>query len=121
MKDIDQTGYNVQSIDKRTPFVMTLPRDGVRYFEILKPPPSVTMRSGLVTLDVGEDVGSHTTGKNEEILVILDGQGWVESEGLGERSVASGQIAYIPPDTRHNVFNRSDRPLRYIFIVARAE
>jgi quercetin dioxygenase-like cupin family protein len=121
MKDIDQTGYNVQSIEKRVPFVMTLPRDGVRYFEILKPPPSVTMRSGLVTLAAGDEVGAHTTGRNEEILVILEGQGWIESEGLGERSVAAGQIAYIPPDTRHNVYNRDDRPLRYIFIVACAE
>ena len=121
MKDIDQTNYNMQNIEKRASFVMTLPNDGIRYFEILKPPPSVTMRSGLVTLAAGDEVGAHTTGSNEEILVILEGQGWVETEGLDERSIAAGQIAYIPPETRHNVFNRSDQPLRYIFIVARAQ
>jgi oxalate decarboxylase/phosphoglucose isomerase-like protein (cupin superfamily) len=34
--------------------------------------------------------------------------------------MAGGQIAYVPPDTRHNVFNTGTGPLRYLYIVSRA-
>ncbi|HTY39131.1 MAG TPA: cupin domain-containing protein [Bacteroidota bacterium] len=79
------------------------------------------MRSGLVTLHAGQDVGSHSTGNHEEMLVILGGVGEVEVEGAGRRRIREGMVAYIPPHTEHNVFNIEDFPLRYIYIVARAE
>lgn len=38
-------------------------------------PQTAGMRSGFVRLQPGATVGWHTTGKNEEALVILHGQG----------------------------------------------
>jgi hypothetical protein len=47
--------------------VVTLPGPEVPYFPILSPPGSVTMRSGLVTLQGGGDVGEHSTKDHEEV------------------------------------------------------
>ncbi len=101
-------------------FVLTLPGPEVPYCPILSPPVSVTMRSGLVTLQGGGDVGKHSTNDHEEILVILEGAGDVEADGYGRRPVKGGQVVFIPPRTVHNVYHTGPAPLRYIYIVARA-
>ncbi len=103
------------------PFVLSLPDDDIQYHEILKSTQSVTMHSGLVSLQSGQAVGSHTTGKHEELLVILDGTGEVEIEGHGRQRIQKGCVAYIPPATQHNVFNVDTKPLRYIYVVSRVE
>lgn len=100
--------------------VVTLPGPEVPYFPILSPPGSVTMRSGLVTLQSGGNVGEHSTKDHEEMLVILEGAGEVEAEGHGRRPVQAGQVVFIPPRTTHNVYNTDSAPLRYVYIVARA-
>jgi mannose-6-phosphate isomerase-like protein (cupin superfamily) len=102
------------------PFLFVLPHDAPRYTMIMGPPRTVTMRSGLVNLAPGKDVGLHSTEKNEEMLVILEGQGEVELEGFGRMRIAAGRTAYVPPKTRHNVFNTGTGPLKYIFVVSRA-
>lgn len=103
------------------PFVLSLPVDGIKYHEILKSTQSATMQSGLVNLQSGQDVGSHTTGKHEELLVILEGIGEVELEGFSRQRIQKGCIVYIPPATQHNVFNVDTLPLRYLYIVSRVE
>jgi len=55
-----------------------------------------------------------------EIFLILEGQVQVEIEGQAKLKVSGGQVAYLPPMTKHNVRNRGTVPLKYIFIVARA-
>ena len=107
-------------VDNRTPFSIMLPNNLNKYTELLKPPRTVTMRSGLIQLTPGEDVGLHSTKQNEEMLVILEGQGQVEIEGQAKLKVSGGQVAYVPPETWHNVRNTGSAPLKYIFIVARA-
>lgn len=104
----------------KQPFVLTLPNDGNGSGSIIKPPRAVTMRSGLVRLEPGRDVGLHSTEGNEEMIVVLEGQGALECEGCARLGVAGGQIAYVPPHTRHNVFNRGPGPLKYIYVVSRA-
>jgi mannose-6-phosphate isomerase-like protein (cupin superfamily) len=104
----------------KQPFVLTLPNDGSGYRSIVKPPRAVTMRSGLVRLEPGRDVGLHSTEGNEEILVVLEGQGSVELEGIGQAKISGGQVAYVPPRTRHNVLNTGTDPLRYIYVISRA-
>ena len=99
-------------------FVLTLPGPEVPYCPILSPP--VTMRSGLVTLQGGGNVGEHSTKDHEEMLVILEGAGEVEAEGHGRRPAQAGQVVFIPPRTTHNVYNTDSAPLRYVYIVARA-
>ena len=107
-------------IDNRTPFSFTHPKDRNKYIEILRPPRTVTMRSGLIQLTPGEDVGLHSTKQDEEMLIILEGQGQVEIEGRVKLKISGGQVAYVPPMTKHNVRNRGTAPLKYIFIVAGA-
>jgi mannose-6-phosphate isomerase-like protein (cupin superfamily) len=78
------------------------------------------MRSGLVTLKAGENVGEHTTNDYEEILVIIEGKGVAEIVGKDRMDIEKGNIVYIPPKTVHNVFNNGNSLLKYIYIVAKA-
>lgn len=101
--------------------VLDLPRKGQEYFEILNSSNAVRMRSGLVTLGPGEECGSHNTEDYEELIVVLEGRGEVETEGEGRRSIETGQVAYNPPRTQHNVHNTGSGQLRYIYVVSKAE
>jgi mannose-6-phosphate isomerase-like protein (cupin superfamily) len=103
---------------KTSPFVLALPEDNGKYHEILGLKQSVSMKSGLVCLQPGENVGSHNTGSREELLVIVDGSGEVELEGCSNKKINEGCVAYIPPTTQHNVINTGEKPLRYIYIVS---
>jgi len=76
------------------------------------------MRSGFVRLAPGEAVGWHTTGAHEEELVILHGKGEAEIEGRSGMPIGEGMIAYIPPETRHNVKNTGTAELEYVYVVA---
>ena len=85
------------------------------------PPETVTMRSGCVILAPGKSVGKHSTRDNEELLVILEGQGEMR---IGEGTILRLNpkvIAYCPPRTEHDVFNTGTGPLRYIYVVAKAQ
>lgn len=101
------------------PFVLSLPNDSIKHFSILDSSRSVQMRSALVTLQPGENIGSHNTGKNEELLVILEGVGEVEAHGLGKQRVSGQSVVYISPDNQHNVSNVGTVPLRYLYIVSK--
>jgi mannose-6-phosphate isomerase-like protein (cupin superfamily) len=81
---------------------------------------TATVRSGLVNLAPGKDAGLHSKEKNQEMLVILEGQEGVEMEGFGRLKIATGWTAFVSPKTQHNVFNRGNGPLKCIFIVSNA-
>ena len=83
-------------------------------------PQTAGLRSGFVRLKPGASVGWHTTGQNEETLVILHGKGEAEIEGEASMSVGEKMIAYIPPATRHNVKNTGTDLLEYVYVVAPA-
>jgi len=83
-------------------------------------PQTAGMRSGFVRLKPRESVGWHTTGKNEEALVILRGRGEALIEGLPGHPFAAPMLVYIPPATRHNVTNTGQEPLEYVYVVAPA-
>jgi mannose-6-phosphate isomerase-like protein (cupin superfamily) len=83
-------------------------------------PQTSGMRSGSVRLKPGETVGWHTTGSNEESLVVLHGRGEARLEGQASRPFAAPALVYIPPSTRHNVANTSEGPLEYVYVVAPA-
>ena len=84
-------------------------------------PQTVGMRSGFVRLKPGETVGWHTTGKNEESLVILHGRGEARLEGQTASPFTAPEFVYIPPATRHNVANTGDGLLEYVYVVAPAQ
>ena len=105
---------------KKDPLVIDLPLEGTEYFRILDENRAEKMRSGLVTLKPGEEVGAHSTEDYEELIVVLDGAGEVETEGVPRRKLNRGQAAYNPPHTRHNVHNTGTELMRYIYIVSKA-
>ena len=84
-------------------------------------PQTTGMRSGFVRLKPGETVGWHTTGQNEETLVILRGQGEALIEGQPKLTFVAPRLAYIPPASRHNVANTGKEPLEYVYVVAPAK
>jgi quercetin dioxygenase-like cupin family protein len=84
-------------------------------------PQTTGMRSGFVRLEPGETVGWHTTGQNEEALVILRGQGEALIEGQPKLTLAGPGFAYIPPASRHNVANKGRELLEYVYVVAPAK
>jgi mannose-6-phosphate isomerase-like protein (cupin superfamily) len=78
------------------------------------------MRSGFVRLEPGKSVGWHSTGRNEESLVILSGKGQALIERQPPRGIEASQLVYIPPATRHNIVNNGSQPLEYVYVVAPA-
>ncbi|MCX5672119.1 MAG: cupin domain-containing protein [Planctomycetota bacterium] len=92
---------------------------GKAYLPLLEGPPATCgMRSGRVELKAGEEIGEHSTGDHEEVLVMIEGEGEVRVEGHPPLAVRGGQAVYIPPQSRHNVRNAGAPLLRYIYIVA---
>ena len=83
-------------------------------------PQTAGMRSGFVRLQPGASVGWHTTGQHEEELVVLRGEGSAVIEGQAAQPLVAPAIAYVPPNTRHNVRNTGKEPLEYVYVVAPA-
>jgi len=83
-------------------------------------PQTAGLRSGFVRLKPGESVGWHTTGLNEETLIIIHGRGEAMIEGAAGMPVTEHVVAYIPPATRHNVKNTGTETLEYVYVVAPA-
>ena len=81
-------------------------------------PQTSGMRSGSVKLRPGESVGWHSTGEQEEALIILHGTGAANIEGLADVPVHEKMLAYIPPGTKHNVTNTGTELLEYVWVVA---
>jgi len=84
-------------------------------------PQTAGMRSGFVRLSPGESVGWHTTGQNEEALVVIRGQGEAHIEGQSGIVFTAPKLVYIPPVTRHNVTNTGHDVLVYVYVVAPAK
>ena len=84
-------------------------------------PQTAGMRSGFVRMKPGETVGWHTTGHNEESLVILHGHGEARLEGQPARAFTAPALVYIPPAVRHNVANTGKELLEYVYVVAPAK
>ena len=92
-----------------------------KYLRLLSGPPQTAgMRSGLVRLKSGEEIGEHSTADKEEILIILKGRAKISLEKHPASTVRAGYLIYIPPHTSHNVTNTGRQLLRYVYIVAPA-
>ena len=81
-------------------------------------PQTSGMRGGAVRLKPGESIGWHSTKANEESLLILHGSGTASIEGHPDVPLHERMLAYIPPDTKHNVTNTGTDVLEYVWIVA---
>lgn len=81
-------------------------------------PQTCGMRSGRVFLKPGESIGQHSTKQHEELLVFLSGQGLALIGENQPHKISKGKVAYIPPETLHNMKNTGTEPLTYIYCVA---
>ena len=103
---------------KPQPFTLPLDCPG-GYCALLQGAPQTSgMRSGLVRLKPGESIGEHTTGKNEESLVVLHGQGEARIEGHPAIPFRAPALVYVPTASRHNVENTGTELLEYVYVVA---
>jgi len=95
--------------------------DQPEYQRILEGTPQTRgMRSGRVHLPQGQACGQHSTKNHEELLVFLTGQGELLVGEKDRLAVGAGKVAYIPPETLHDVRNTGSQPLAYIYCVAPA-
>ncbi len=95
---------------------------GKDYLRLLGgPPETCSMRSGAVALPPGGTIGKHSTQANEEVIVVLEGEGVLLLNEDGELPLEVGTVAYCPPDTEHDVKNTGSAVLRYIYVVAEAQ
>jgi len=95
--------------------------DQPEYQRILEGTPQTRgMRSGRVHLPPGQACGQHSTKNHEELLVFLTGQGELLVGEKDRLAVGAGKVAYIPPETLHDVRNTGSQPLAYIYCVAPA-
>jgi mannose-6-phosphate isomerase-like protein (cupin superfamily) len=95
--------------------------DKAEYQRLLEGKPQTHgMRSGRVHLGPGQACGQHSTKNHEELLVFLAGQGELLIGGGARHPVGEGRVAYIPPETLHDVSNPGPEPLVYIYCVAPA-
>jgi mannose-6-phosphate isomerase-like protein (cupin superfamily) len=78
---------------------------------------SLGLKAGRVHLECGQACGEHSTGAREEVLVFLAGHGELLTGADQKAGVGQGQVAYIPPQTLHNVINTGAEPLVYVFCV----
>ncbi len=107
---------------KPEPLSIQLDPAATEYLRVLGgPPESVTMRSGYVVLQPGNSVGTHSTETFEEMVIVLNGEGEMILRGGTALPLKPYAIAYCPPATQHDVRNTGSAPLRYLYVVARAE
>jgi mannose-6-phosphate isomerase-like protein (cupin superfamily) len=106
-------------MDKK-PFVVDL-NDKCEFQRLLPGEPQTCgMKSGRVYLAPGESCGQHSTNDREELLVFLAGSGKAIIEDGDTFDVGLGKVAYIPPQTLHDIQNTGTEPLIYVYCVAPA-
>ncbi len=102
------------------PFVREL-ADPCDYHMLLTGRPQTCgMRAGRVRLAPGQSIGLHSTKGNEELLVFLSGSGVARIGEDTRLRVGAGQVAYIPPQSSHDIVNTGAEALVYVFCVAPA-
>ncbi len=87
---------------------------------LVTPEDSKRVRSRVVVLGPGEEVGVHTSGTNEEVIVILEGKAAVMSGGTLQNAVL-GQAVFIGQNETHNIVNNTNQAVKYIYIRSRSE
>lgn len=103
------------------PFTINPDSCGGKNISILDYGNCYAMHAGFVTLNKDESIGEHSTGSHEELLIVLEGQGEIEAEGAGIKTIKKGDAAYNPPETKHNVSNPNEMPLKYVYIVTKVK
>jgi mannose-6-phosphate isomerase-like protein (cupin superfamily) len=74
------------------------------------------IKGGCVCLAPGKSVGEHTTGSGEEIVLVLEGRATVHFGGES-RELGKDECVFIPQETLHDVANRTENNLVYVYFV----
>lgn len=80
---------------------------------------SKQIRSGFVVLEKEKEMGKHETGGGEELIVFLEGTAELSSGGE-TKTVHAPSSALIPAHTRHGIKNKSEVPLKYVYVYVMA-
>jgi quercetin dioxygenase-like cupin family protein len=72
------------------------------------------LHSGYVALEPHKEVGEHATEDGEELIVVVEGKAEVTSNGHSE-TVEAPCVVLIPAHTTHNVKNKSETLLKYVY------
>ena len=88
----------------------------------LVPPTARRMRARSVLLKPQQTMPWHSTGPREELLIVWAGTIRVETQPDATRlsgvTVRAGGCVFVPPQTVHQVVNRSPRPAQYVYVTA---
>lgn len=104
------------------PKVITFNPDSTNYQEILDgDKDSVVFYSGVVTMEPNKSGHKHNTEIYEEMIVVLSGQGQVRITNDKPLDLKYGNIAFIPPNTEHQVFNTGLINLKYVYIATKSK
>ena len=107
---------------QRKPRLIQLDQAAAESMDVFKgPPETCTMRSGFMVLAPSKSVGKHSTGNNEEALIVLAGTGELRITGGPVLKLKPYCVTYCPPTTEHDVINTGSDTLRYVWLVARAK
>jgi mannose-6-phosphate isomerase-like protein (cupin superfamily) len=74
-----------------------------------------------VTVSPGKSGDDHSTEIYEEMIVVLEGQGQVRIANQKNLDIKYGNIALIPPNTEHQVFNTGTGNFKYIYIATKTK
>ena len=84
------------------------------------PAAAAHLRGRLVFLRPGDMMDWHSTGRREEVVIMLAGRAHLEVRGDSRRVRVSdmrlGQSVFLPQQTVHRLVNRSARSARYLYL-----
>lgn len=102
-----------------TPIQIPLAVANVRHKSLLAGPPQTRfLRSGQVTLALGDSVSLHSTLEGEKLIIPLSGSGQLTVPEMEPLPVEAGSVLYNPPRTWHRVSNTGTKPLVYLYVCA---
>jgi len=76
------------------------------------------IKAGHVVLKGGENVGSHSTGEREEVIIVLKGRGEARISKDEILKIETDTVLYIPHETEHDIKNTGTENLEYIFVTS---
>lgn len=77
---------------------------------------SVIFYSGFVTLTTKEAGELHSTDDYQEMLIPLAGHGQLRIIGKYNLDLKPGAVAFVPPYTKHQIYNNGSENFKYIYI-----
>ncbi len=79
------------------------------------------VKAGHVILKSGENVGSHSTGEREEVIIVLKGRGETRIGKANILKIEENTMLYIQSGTDHDIKNTGTGDLEYIFVTSPAK